>query len=397
LCWAAGTATIPAMTPPLECVFDGTFPRILAMALACVLGTAIAGAATDKIVSPEVLPDGRVTFRILAPKAGSVAVKGIRHLPDQPMAKDGGGVWSVTVGPLAPDIYSYTLSIDGATVTDPHDRDIKKYFASESMFEVPGNPPILASAQPVPHGIVLHQVYASSVRGGDAGMWIYTPPGYDPRAQSLYPVVYLLHGFGDREEAWIDAGRANTIVDNLIAQGRIKPVIVVMPYGHPVPLKSRDYESGYAERNTAALQKDLIGQVIPLVEGDYRADPRAEKRAIVGLSMGGGQSLTIGLGNPSVFKWVGAFSSAAPEKDLETTFSEIIRDPAVRPHLIWIAIGREDTVAEHGRPTLLKRNQEFHAWLDKEGIAHTWTLSDGGHEWPVWRSYLPQFLELIFR
>jgi enterochelin esterase family protein len=137
------------------------------------------------------------------------------------------------------------------------------------------------------------------------------------------------------------------------------------------------------------MQKDLLGEVIPLVERDYRADPSAEKRAIVGLSMGGGQSLTIGLGNPAVFKWVGGFSSSAPDHDLESTFAEVLRDPAVRPHLVWIAVGRDDL--------LLKRNEAFHAWLGKKGIAHTWTVSDGAHEWPVWRSYLPQFLELVFQ
>jgi enterochelin esterase family protein len=142
-------------------------------------------------------------------------------------------------------------------------------------------------------------------------------------------------------------------------------------------------------RNTAAMAKDLLGEVIPLVERDYRADPRPGRRAIVGLSMGGGQALAIGLGNPGVFKWVGAFSSAAPDHDLDTAFAEVIRDPAVRPHLIWIAVGQDDS--------LLKRNEAFHEWLEKEGIVHTWTVSDGAHEWPVWRSYLPQFLELIFR
>ena len=377
------------MTPPIDLPLNGRVLRIPARVLACVLACAAARAQQPAVVSPDVLPDGRVTFRILAPKAESVAVQGLRHLPVQPMAKDAAGLWSVTVGPLSPDIYSYTLSIDGATVTDPHDRDIKKYFSSESMFEVPGNPPILASVQAVPHGIVHHQFYASKARGGDAGVWIYTPPGYDPRAPALYPVVYLLHGFGDREEAWIDAGRANTIVDNLIAQSRIRPVIVVMPYGHPVPVETRDYAKDYSKLNTAAMQKDLLGELIPLVERDYRADPRAERRAIVGLSMGGGQSLTIGLGNPAVFRWVGGFSSSAPEGDLEATFADVIRDPSARPHLIWIAVGKDDF--------LLKRNEAFHAWLEKEGIAHTWTVSDGAHEWPVWRSYLPQFLELIFR
>jgi enterochelin esterase family protein len=333
--------------------------------------------------------DGRVTFRLLAPNARAVSVNGLRHLPDQPMVKDDQGLWSVTVGPLAPDIYAYVFSIDGAVVTDPHDRDIKKYFSSESLFEVPGHPPILAEEQAVPHGVVAHQFYASKVRGIDAGIEVYTPPGYDPRAATLYPVVYLLHGYGDREEAWIDAGHANAIADNLIAQGRIEPLILVMPYGHPVPLGQEDAGKDYGARNAAAMAKDLVGQVVPLIERDYRADPRPLKRAIVGLSMGGGQSLEIGLTHPELFGWVGAFSAAAPQKDFETTFAGLVRDPGSRLRLLWIGVGKEDS--------LLKRNEAFHEWLAQKGVVHTWVVSDGGHEWPVWRAYLPQFLELIFR
>src|SRR5665213_2736121 len=231
------------------------------------------------VVSPEVKADGHVIFRLFAPNARAVTVNGIRHLPDQPMTRDDAGLWSATVGPLGPDVYSYTFSIDGAIVTDPHDRDIKKYFQSESLFEVPGKPPILAQMQPVPHGVVHHQYYASKVRGGEAGVEVYTPPGYDPRSATLYPVVYLLHGCGAREEAWVDSGHANWIADNLIAQGRIEPAIIVMPYGHPVPVENRDKMKDYGEKNDAAMEKDLVGNIIPLVERDYRADPRAKKRA----------------------------------------------------------------------------------------------------------------------
>jgi enterochelin esterase-like enzyme len=357
--------------------------------VSCLCATASRAQQAPPVVSPDVSADGRVTFRIVAPNARAVTVNGLRHLPDQPMVKDEKGLWSLTVGPLPADVYSYVFSIDGAVVTDPHDRDIKKYFSSESLFEVPGHPPILAEAQNVPHGIVHHQFYASKVRGIDAGMEVYTPPGYDPRGLTKYPVVYLLHGFGDREEAWIDAGHANTIADNLIAQGLIKPMIIVMPYGHPVPVQERDTMKDYGARNDEAMAMDLIGQIIPLVEQDYRANTHSEKRAIVGLSMGGGQSLDIGLFHPELFSWVGAFSAAAPEKDLDATFAKVVNDPSSRPRLLWMAIGKDDS--------LLKRNVAFHEWLGQKGIVHTWVLSDGGHEWANWRAYLPQFLELVFR
>ncbi len=378
------------METPHEILSHGCLLTRLVVAGCLLLATAVnAGAQQTHLVSPEVSAGGRVTFRVLAPEARSVTVKGIRHQPDLPMTRGSDGVWSVTVGPLPADIYSYQFVIDSATVTDPSNRDTKKYFTSESLFEVPGKEPILAAAQPVPHGTLHHQVYASAVRKRDAGVWIYTPPGYDPRASALYPTVYLLHGFGDGEEAWIDAGHANVIVDNLIAQGRVKPMIIVMPFGHPIPVENHEFGKDYAARNLAAMQADLLGQLIPLIEHDYRADPSAERRAIVGLSMGGGQALQIGIGNPGTFRWVGGFSSSVPEADLNATFAELVKGKPSRPELLWVGIGKDDF--------LFKRNQALHAWLQQKGVVHTWVVSEGGHEWPNWRAYLPQFLELIFR
>jgi enterochelin esterase-like enzyme len=360
----------------------------IAFLAACLLSAPRLGAQQTRIDSPEVSADGKVTFRMLAPNAKEVLVKGLRNLPDQPMANDGKGLWSVTVGPLAPDLYSYTFVIDGATVTDPHDRDIKKYFSCESQVEVPGNPPILSVMQAVPHGAVHHEWYASAVRGSDAGVEIYTPPGYDPRGSARYPVVYLLHGFGDREDAWLDSGHANWIADNLIAQHRIAPCIIVMPYGHPVPVGQRDSLKDYGARNDAEMQADILGAVIPLVEREYLVKADRADRAIAGLSMGGGHSLRIGLGHPELFGYVGAFSAGAPEKDLDTLFTKVVSDPSSRP-LLWIAIGRDDF--------LFKRNEAFNAWLDARGIKHSWLVSDGAHEWANWRAYLPQFLEAAFR
>jgi enterochelin esterase-like enzyme len=382
------------MTPLTGCLFR-TLSLFLGSLLtaACAFSAEVTPAPQPRkdlnLVSPEVSSGGKVTFRLVAPDARSVTVKGLRHRPDIPMVKDSSGMWSVTVGPLAPDFYSYHLVVDSAVVTDPSNRETKKYFTSESQFEVPGTPPMLASVQAVPHGVVHHQTYSSKVRNRDAGVWIYTPPGYDPRDARLYPVVYLLHGYGDGEEAWINTGRANTIVDNLIAQRRIKPMIIVMPDGHPIRVETKDPVKGYYARNTPALQADLLDNVIPLVEREYRAKPAAEYRAIVGLSMGGGQALSIGLGNLAKFKWVGAFSSAVPEGDLGTTFGALVKDKSLRPDLLWVGTGKNDT----GH---LAQNEALHAWLQQNGLIHTWVLSEGTHDWSVWRAYLPQFLELIF-
>lgn len=343
-------------------------------------------------VSPEVHPDGRVTLRFLAPNAAAVALQGVIFKEPQPMAKDAEGVWSITVGPLAPEIYYYTFGVDGATVTDPRNRKIKKWLRSESAFEIAGTPPILAACQPVAHGVVHRHVLSSHTRGRENALMIYTPPGFDPRGEKTYPVLYLLHGFGDDETAWSEVGHANFIADNLIAQGRAVPAIIVMTNGHPVPVPTGVRFADYSEKNLAAMQQELLTEVIPFVEKNYPARRDAASRAIVGLSMGGGQSLNIGLTHLDLFAWVGGFSSAAPTEKLDLTFSALAgsaKAKAGSPKLLWIAIGKDDF--------LLEQNQTFIGWLESNHVPHVWKLTDGGHEWLVWRRYLGEFFPLLFR
>jgi enterochelin esterase family protein len=336
--------------------------------------------------------DGRVTFRVLAPQAQAVAVKGLRHLPPQPMTKDAIGLWTVTVGPLAPDLYSYNFDVDGATFTDPLNRRMKEWISEESLVEVPAAPPLALAQQPVPHGSIHRHILLSHVRSAEVAVQVYTPPGYDPKAATTYPVLYLLHGYGDEETAWLTAGRANFIADNLLAQQRTVPAIIVMTNGHPVPLPIDDNFNDYSPRNAAAMEQELLRDIVPFIEANYPAKREAGARAIVGLSMGGGQSLGIGLGHPDLFGWVGGFSSAPPTDGLELRFAALLAAaPAksVTPRLIWIGVGKDDF--------LLERNQKFHAWLEEKKVAHEWHLTDGAHEWPVWRSYLGEFLQKIFR
>lgn len=364
-------------------------PRLLVM-LGVLLVPLTALAAADP-VSPEIHPDRKVTLRLLAPNARAVALQGVTKDP-QPMTKDADGVWSITVGPLAPEIYSYTFAVDGATVTDPRNRQIKKWIRSESTFEVPGSPPILAASQPVPHGVVHRHVLASRTRQRENALMIYTPPGFDPRADTTYPVVYLLHGFGDDETAWAEVGRANFIADNLIAQGGAVPAIIVMTNGHPVPIPVGVRFPEYSPRNLAAMQQELLSEIVPFVEKHYPVRREAASRAIVGLSMGGGQSLNIGLSHLDTFQWIGGFSSAAPTDELDSTFVKL-REAAKKQsggaRLLWIAVGRDDF--------LLEQNQTFIGWLEANRVPHVWKLTDGGHEWPVWRRYLGEFLPLLFR
>lgn len=348
--------------------------------------------AQPSVHSPEVLPDGRVTFRVYAPKAAAVAVKGLRRPKPQPMAKGADGVWSVTIGPLTPDLYSYTFDVDGATFTDPVNRHMKEWLSEESLVEVPGNPPLPLAVQAIPHGVVHHHVLASKARGGEVGVEIYTPPGFDARETKTYPVVFLLHGFGDDETAWTRVGRANFIADSLIAAGKITAPIIVMTNGHPIPIPVGDHLDGYGARNEPLMESELLGEILPFVEAAYPVRREAADRAIVGLSMGGGQSLNIGLGHPEVFGWVGGFSAGVPTGDLKAKFARLLAAEKAghgAPALIWLGVGREDF--------LLEQNQKFHAWLEAEKVPHEWHLSGGGHEWPNWRDYLADFLSKTFR
>jgi enterochelin esterase family protein len=356
--------------------------------------------AQPAIRSPEVLPDGRVTFRLLAPKALAVAVKGLRHLQPQLMTKDAEGVWSVTVGPLTPDLYSYTFDVDGATFTDPINRRVKEWLSNESLVEVPGKPPLLISQQAVPHGILHRYILPSGLRHGPVPVVVYTPPGFDVRAPKIYPVVFLLHGYGDEENAWVDAGRANFIADNLIAQGRMVPAIIIMTNGHPEPLPPDPRIPDYGAQNEVTMVNELMLFILPFVQANFPVTREADGRAIAGLSMGGGQALSLGLMRPDVFGWVGGFSSSVPKGDWPNLFRTLLGlanpDPNVRfagepklPRLIWIGVGKDDS--------LLERNQKFHAWLESRHVPHEWHVTDGGHEWPVWRGYLAEFLERIFR
>jgi enterochelin esterase-like enzyme len=365
--------------------------RLISLLGALLLSSVSLAAADPVVISPDVHADGRVTLRFLAPGARAVSLQGVSK-ESQPMTKDADGVWSITVGPLAPEFYSYTFSVDGATVTDPRNRNIKKWIRSESAFEVPGTPPILAAAQPVPHGVVHRHVFFSKTRQRENAIQVYTPPGFDPRAATTYPVVYLLHGFGDDETAWAETGRANYIADNLIAAHAIVPAVIVMTNGHPVPIPTGTRPGDYGSDNLAAMQHELLTEVMPLVESAYPIRRDATSRAIVGLSMGGGQSLNIGLTHLDTFGWIGGFSSSVPTTGLDDKFAALakgVKDRPSAPRLLWIGVGKDDFLVE--------QNKTFVAWLEARQIPHTWNVTDGAHSWFVWRRYLAEFLPLIFR
>jgi enterochelin esterase-like enzyme len=342
------------------------------------------------IASPEVHSDRRVTFRFVGNEAGEVRL--VLAGKSRTLDQDSNGVWSHTSQPLQPGIYDYTFEVDGVRVTDPRNRWTKKWLTCASMFEVPGDPPLVTEQQAVPHGAVHRHLYRSETTGTDRAAVVYTPPGYDADAESPYPVVVLCHGFGDDETAWTEVGRAHHIVDNLLSSGAIEPMVIVMPHGHPVPLQTRSWSENYGDDNNVAMVRDVVNDLLPFVEHNYNVTSDQQQRAVVGLSMGGGHSIRIGMLHPEKFSWVGALSASTPQGDLADSQPALIEnvESGIRGRkLFWIACGTDDF--------LIERNRGFNEQLNQHGIKHTYVETQGSHNWNVWRDYLPQFLQLVYQ
>jgi len=327
-----------------------------------------------------------VTFRLRAPQAKQVEIEAGFVQGNQPMEKDENGLWSITLGPARPDIYDYVFNVDGLQIVDPSNSWLKVWLRnSRNLVEIPGDEPMFYEEQQVPHGTIHIHKYQSKSLGVPRQFYLYTPPGYETNLQTKYPVLYLFHGFGDKEDAWTVVGRANLIMDNLIAGNKIRPFLIVMPYGHT---PSSPPVMGSIGRY-AAFEKDLIEDVIPYVQKCYRVSTRQKDRAIAGLSMGGGQSLTIGLGNLDLFGWVGAFSSAVPEQQ---NLDKLLAKPESineKLKLFWIGIGRQDF--------LFEANQKFLERLKTDKINYVSHITEGGHEWRLWRNYLNELAPLLFK
>ncbi|HEY0548944.1 MAG TPA: alpha/beta hydrolase-fold protein [Verrucomicrobiae bacterium] len=342
----------------------------------------------DTLVSPQVHPDRRVTFRVRATNASEVSLFGDWMVPDtkQVMTRDEQGIWSATLGPLGPGLAIYTFTIDGVTTPDPVNPRIKlRARTSASLVNVPGSPLELWEARDVPHGKVEVIWEQSNVTGDTRAYYVYTPPGYKAGGWKRYPVLFLLHGNNDTAAGWTDVGKANFILDNLIAEKRAVPMIIVMPFGHAVPYV------GSQSNNTAMVERYLIEEVIPQVEKKYRVARGRESRAIVGLSMGGGHALHIGLSHLDRFSAVAAFSSAVPPR-FEMRFNSLLEDPHgtnKKLKLLWIGCGRQDPAFE--------RNQKLSQLLTAHKIQNTFHPTEGLHNFAIWRKYLVEVAPLLFR
>ena len=384
--------------------------RLTALTVALLVGvTMFAQQAlwgTAPVVSPEIHDNNTVTFRFKAPKAVRVQLTG-DFLPVQKNAKfeapgivdlkEGQeGVWEYTTPePLKPELYSYSFIVDGLRMNDPANvyliRDVSTL---TNVFIIGGDRADFYKVNPVPHGTVSRIWYDSPALGLERRMTVYTPAGYETSGKR-YPVLYLLHGMGGDEEAWISLGRTAQILDNLIAQGKAKPMIVVMPNGNA----SQEAAPGESSRGmvppTMQLPKTMEGsyeqafpEIVKFIDKNYRTIKSKSGRAIAGLSMGGFHSLHISKQYPDMFNYIGLFSAAImPNKENMEGKLKVQFDK--NPALYWIAIGKTDF--------LYKANEEYRKLLDEKGYKYTYYESDEGHIWKNWRIYLTEFVPMLFR
>jgi enterochelin esterase-like enzyme len=380
-----------------------------------------------QVISPEVQADRKVTFRILAPQAQAVRLSGgdIQGLgQNNQLTKGENGVWELTVGPIDPGTYRYTFNVDGVATLDP-----RSPFTSESnnnvwsVAHVPGLE--FADTKQVPHGSVAAVTYYSSTLGTFRRMHVYTPPGYE-RNSEKYPVFYLLHGAGDSDHSWTSVGRANFILDNLIAAKKAKPMLVVMPAGHT--RRGPNAPGAIATNATEEFVKDFMTDIVPYIEKNYRVQTDRANTAIAGLSMGGNHTLQAAIPNLGKFGYIGVYSSgllgttlpgvtpggrggrgnapaaaappAAPAtpppppptvEEWAKKHAATLDNPGLKKGLkvFWFAIGKDDF--------LLQTNNATVDFFKKRGFAPVVKETDGGHTWINWRNYLHEFAPMLFQ
>ena len=351
---------------------------------------------------PTVHQDGSVTFDLLMPHGEEVQVQIEGFAKPFAMVKSTvptePGHWTYTSPILQPEYYSYSFLVDGTNVVDPHNIVTKpSAFRVQSVFLVPGHE--LWETRDVPHGVVHRHEYTSTIVKRPSDYYVYTPPSFDPSSKTAYPVLYLLHGYSDEAWAWTDMAKANVILDNLIAEGRAKPMIVVMPLGYgDMEMIKRGWiawqDEALVRRNFTLFGEALYKEVIPRVTSEYPISANRIDHAIAGLSMGGAETLLVGLNHTDDFAWIGAFSAGGiGSANFPQLFPAIT--PATTPgvaannRLLWISCGTDDG--------LLEPNRKLIAWLHEQGLAPKAVETPGMHVWMVWRDNLAHFAPLLFQ
>jgi enterochelin esterase-like enzyme len=383
------------------------------------------GPQGPQVVSPQVNADRTVTVRVLAPKATEITVTGelLNGSDPKPMTKGDDGVWTATLGPVPADVYTYAFNIDGVNTTDPRNPWVKLVSSTglASQVEVPGEGAQYYDMKPVPHGLVQIMTYESKATGATRQAYVYTPPEYN-RTSTKYPVFYLLHGGGDLDPGWVMTGRANIIMDNLFAEKKAVPMIVVMPLargggslgigpagmspgiaaaGNVTPGPGRGAAPGGAAAGTPpaptgpaplqAFAQDFIGDLVPAVEKTFRVSTRPDDRAIGGLSAGGAATINTAFSRPDLFRYIIIMSAGAPQnvEDLYPKFFGSNAAAAKQMKLIWLAAGDGDFA--------LNGTKALDEVLTKNGIKHSFKTTQGRHEWRLWRPHLYEFAQLLFR
>jgi enterochelin esterase-like enzyme len=386
--------------------------------------------------SPEIHPDKTVTFRLFAPKAAEVTLNGSwQGARDIQMTKDDNGVWSVTVGPLGEQLWGYWYLVDGVKALDPGNGETQRDGSRiDNLLMISGPSSDLWDFKDVPHGTIQIVWYPSpTLKQARRRMYVYTPPGYET-SQSRYPVLYLLHGGGGDEDAWVTMGRANVILDNLIAEGKAKPMLVVMPNGNatqtvsqgyaygptparqalqapaPPPLQAAGAAPGGGRAGVApgrgtqpqvyagSYPESLVKDVIPFVEKTYRVNADKEDRAIAGLSMGGGQTVMATNNNPGVFGYIGVFSSGGgapigadggPRAAADAFEKQLEAVKAAGVKFYWTGAGTTDMAREG--------TMNLHALLEQHGFKTSYKEIPGSHYWFLWRDFLADYGSVLFR
>jgi enterochelin esterase-like enzyme len=390
--------TLPAMSRIL--VFAALLFSIGASAQGPVATT-----TPPPLMSHQVNPDRTITFRYAAPSASAVLV-GIDAYPKPlPMTKDAAGIWSVTTPVLPPEYYGYGFVEDGVAKLDPlNSNTLQNYVSLGDAVLIPGRPAEPWELTSLPHGRVDHTFYTTHVAKhlpeNQEPYVVYTPPGYDPRHKGGYPVLYLLHGWSDTETGWTANGHADLILDRLMAEGKAVPMIIVMPLGYG-DLEFVEHGFGVWKEpakigeNLEPYSKMLLTEILPAVESSYNVAPGRENRAIAGLSMGGLESLTIGLNHPEEFAYVGGMSSAIFGSDKagdEAVFEADIpklEAKSAKLRLLWVGCGKADG--------LIRANRDFVAWTKAKGFDTVAVETEGAHTWLTWRDNLVQLAPLLFR
>ena len=347
------------------------------------------------VVSPDCHADGSVTFRFRAPEASSVLLDCQMFSEHKPMTKDENGVWSITVTPEKPNIYPYAFIVDGTQTADPNNMFI---FPNEkfkySLVDVRGAEPSVQDIQDVPHGKVSYRYYHSTTCGFDRPMCVYTPAGYDPAGSEKLPVLYLIHGMTDTYETWFKVGHVNIILDNLIAQGLAKRMIIAMPYANPYPeMMLRGLADAYDPMGTDIVTSEILNDVKPFIEANYNVLTDSANRAIAGFSLGGRQTLACGLGNPQYFQYVCAMAPALFGDEYSANFKNGVYAPVKKikknVKFLWLGTGSDDF--------LINESHGLDESMTKLGLKHEFYNPDGGHTWMNCRDYITRIAKELFK